>query len=38
MMARSYGMQARCKYGQGFYAVEPIIIGDIMTLAVSDEH
>ena len=38
MMSRAYGMQARCKYGQGFYAVEPIIIGDIMTLAVSDEH
>jgi len=38
MMARSYGMQARCKYGQGFYAIEPIIIGDIMTLAVPDEH
>ncbi len=37
-MARSFGMQARCKYGLGFYSVEPIIIGDIMTLAVPDEH
>ncbi|MEW6411211.1 MAG: bacillithiol biosynthesis deacetylase BshB1 [Candidatus Zixiibacteriota bacterium] len=32
LMARSFGMQARCKYGQGFYAVEPIMIKDIMTL------
>jgi len=32
-MARSFGMQARCKYGQGFYAVEPILVKDIMTLA-----
>lgn len=38
MMARSYGMQARCRYGQGFYSTEPIIIGDIMTLAVPDKH
>jgi len=38
LMARSFGMQARCQYGQGFYAVEPIVVGDIMTLAVSDEH
>ena len=37
-MARSYGLQARCKYGQGFFAVEPIVVGDIMTLAVPDEH
>lgn len=37
-MARSFGMQARCKYGQGFFATEPIIIGDIMTLAEHDEH
>jgi hypothetical protein len=32
-MARSFGMQARTRYGQGFYAVEPILINDIMTLA-----
>jgi len=38
MMARSYGMQARCKYGQGFCTIEPIMVGDIMSLAVSDEH
>ncbi len=37
-MARSFGLQARCQYGQGFYAVEPIVVGDIMTLARSDEH
>lgn len=32
-MARSFGMQARCKYGQGFYAVEPVLVKDILTLA-----
>jgi bacillithiol biosynthesis deacetylase BshB1 len=37
-MARTFGAQARCKYGQGFVAVEPIIVGDIMSLALSDEH
>lgn len=37
-MARSFGLQARCKYGQGFYAVEPILVGDIMTLAEHDLH
>lgn len=31
-MARSFGLQAGCKYGQGFYAVEPILVGDIMSL------
>lgn len=31
-MARSFGMQARCKYGQGFYAAEPILVKDIMTM------
>jgi bacillithiol biosynthesis deacetylase BshB1 len=31
--ARSFGMQARCRYGQGFYAVEPILVSDILTLA-----
>ncbi|HVP07337.1 MAG TPA: PIG-L family deacetylase [Candidatus Acidoferrum sp.] len=31
-MARSFGLQARCKYGQGFYAVEPILVRDIMAL------
>ena len=37
-MARSFGQQARCMYGQGFYAVEPILVGDIMTLAEHDLH
>lgn len=31
-MARSFGLQARCKYGQGFYAVEPVLVKDIMSL------
>ncbi|MBI5267510.1 MAG: bacillithiol biosynthesis deacetylase BshB1 [candidate division Zixibacteria bacterium] len=31
-MARSFGMQARCKYGQGFYAVEPVLVKDMMML------
>lgn len=31
-MARSFGIQARCKYGQGFYAVEPVLVKDIMTM------
>ena len=30
--ARSFGLQSRCKYGQGFYAVEPVLVNDIMTL------
>lgn len=37
-MARSFGLQARCQYGQGFVAVEPIVVGDVMTLAVPDSH
>lgn len=36
--ARSFGLQARCQYGQGFYTIEPIIVGDIMTLSQPDEH
>jgi bacillithiol biosynthesis deacetylase BshB1 len=35
-MARSFGLQARCKYAQGFYAVEPIAIRNIMTLVDDD--
>lgn len=31
-MARSFGLQAGCRYGQGFYAVEPIQVQDIMSL------
>ena len=31
-MARAFGLQARCKYGQGFYAVEPVLVKDIMML------
>ncbi len=37
-MARSFGIQARCKYGQGFHAVEPVLVGNIMTLAEHDLH
>ncbi len=35
--ARSMGLLSRCKYGQAFYAVEPILVTDIMTLAESWE-
>ena len=38
LMARNFGALARCHYGQGFVSVEPVVVGDIMTLAVSDEH
>jgi len=31
-MARSFGIQAGCKYGQGFYNVEPIKIVDLFDL------
>ncbi len=31
-MARSFGMLARCKYGQGFCAIETVQIGDMMSL------
>ncbi|MDF1543919.1 MAG: bacillithiol biosynthesis deacetylase BshB1 [bacterium] len=37
-MSRSFGSMARCLYGQGFVAVEPVLVGDIMTLAICDEH
>jgi len=32
-MARTFGMQGRCQYGQGFLAVEPVLVRDILTLA-----
>ncbi len=32
-MARSFGIQAGCKYGQGLYAAEPIRMSDLMALA-----
>ena len=35
--ARSFGLLSRCKYGQGFYAVEPILVTDIMTLTADWE-
>ncbi len=35
--SRSFGLLTRCKYGQGFFAVEPALVTDIMTLAVSWE-
>jgi bacillithiol biosynthesis deacetylase BshB1 len=31
--SRCFGLQAGCKYGQGFYAVEPIVVTNVMTLA-----
>jgi len=37
-MARSFGLQSRCKYGQGFFAVEPILVADIMTLSDIDRE
>ncbi len=36
-MARSFGQMARCRYGQGYYAVEPILVEDMMTLAVGSD-
>jgi len=36
-MARSFGIQARCKYGQGFYAVEPVLVSDIMVLGQEEQ-
>jgi bacillithiol biosynthesis deacetylase BshB1 len=31
-MSRSFGVQAGCTYGQGFHAVEPVLLSDILTL------
>ena len=36
-MARAFGLQARCKYGQGFYAVEPVLVKDMMMLVEGQE-
>lgn len=36
-MARSYGLQARCKYGQGFYAVETPQVKNLMHLVEGQE-
>ena len=36
-MVRSFGLQAHCKYAQGFYAVEPILVNDIMSLASEND-
>ncbi len=36
--ARSFGQQSGCKYGHGFYAVEPILVDDIMTLVEPRPH
>lgn len=36
-MARSFGLQARCKYGQGFVSVEPVQVKDLMTLVQGQE-
>jgi len=36
-MARTFGQQARCKYGQGFYSAEPLLLDDILdTVKVAD--
>ncbi len=35
-MARSFGLQGRCKYGQGFCVAEPLTVNDIMTLTVDE--
>ncbi len=35
-MARSFGLQARCKYGQGFGSTEPIQVGNIMNLITGE--
>ncbi|MBU8933192.1 MAG: bacillithiol biosynthesis deacetylase BshB1 [candidate division Zixibacteria bacterium] len=35
-MARSFGLQSRCKYGQGFCTAEPITVNDIMALTVEE--
>ncbi len=32
-MARSFGLQAGCRYGQGFRSAEPVLIDDLMALA-----
>jgi bacillithiol biosynthesis deacetylase BshB1 len=39
-MARSFGAQARCKYGQGFVSVEPVQVANLMSLVENqdDEH
>lgn len=36
-MARSFGIQARCRYGQGFVSVEPLQIKDIMNLVADQD-
>jgi len=36
--ARSFGQQAGCKYGQGFYAVEPILVNNVMNLVDTDRE
>lgn len=35
-MARSAGLGAGCKYGQAFYSAQPILLGNVMTLANDD--
>jgi bacillithiol biosynthesis deacetylase BshB1 len=37
-MARSFGLQARCKYGQGFVAVEVIQVKDILCLVEGQDQ
>ncbi|MCH9030770.1 MAG: bacillithiol biosynthesis deacetylase BshB1 [candidate division Zixibacteria bacterium] len=35
-MARSFGIQGRCEYGQGFYSGEPLVIDDLMSLVSAE--
>lgn len=37
-MARSFGMQARCKYGQGFLSVEPVQIKNMIRLVEDQDE
>lgn len=37
-MARGFGQQAGCRYGQGFYNVEPIRVVDIFDLIKNPNH
>ena len=35
-VARSYGLLASCKYGQGFFSFEPLLIKNLMHLVEDD--
>lgn len=36
-MARAFGSQARCKYGLGYSAAEPLLVGNLMDLVKQEE-